>query len=101
MVDASALARPLSSPADAGASRDRVAYAATTLLHIRPFDPLQVELLHCLYGCPVPLSLHALAALSGWSPATVVWFLGPLVQHGLVKRLSLPRSPAEEKGAAR
>jgi hypothetical protein len=101
MVDASALARPPSSLEDAGASFDRVAYAATTLLHIRPFDPLQLELLHCLRGCPVPLSLHALATLSGWSPTTVVWLLGPLVQHGLVKRCSLPHSPAEEKGAAR
>ena len=101
MVDASALARPSASPADAGASFDGAAYAATTLLHIRPFDPLQLELLHCLRGCPAPLSLHALAALSGWSPATVVWFLGPLVQHGLVKRFALPRSSAGEKGGAR
>ena len=101
MVGASAPARPLSSPADAGASFDEAAYAATTALHIRPFDPLQLELLHCLRGCPVPLSLHVLASLSGWSSATVVWFLGPLVQHGLVRRLVLPRSPAGEKGAAR
>ena len=101
MVDASAPACPPSSPADAGASRDRVAYAATTLLHIRPFDPLQLELLHCLRGCPAPLSLHALAALSGWSPATVVWLLGPLVQHGLVKQFLLSCSSAGEKGAAR
>jgi hypothetical protein len=98
MVDTSALARPLSSPMDAGASFDSFAYVATTLLHIRPFDPWQIELLRC---CQAPIGLHALSAQMRCSPATVVWLLSPLLQHGMVKRVSFPLSSAEEKGETR
>ena len=98
MVNPSARAYPPPSPAGAGASFDSFAYVATTLLHIRPFDPLQIELLCC---CQTPLSLHALSAQMRCSPATVVWLLSPLLQHGMVKCVSLPRSPAEEKGETR
>ena len=98
MVDTSAFARPPTSLADAGASRDSVAYVATTLLHVRPFDPLQLELLRC---CQAPIGLHALSARMRFSPATIVWLLSPLLQHGMVRRLSLPRWSAEEKGATR
>ncbi len=98
MVDTSALARPSAPPADAGASFDRYAYVATTLRHIRPFDPLQIELLHC---CQAPIGLHALSAQMSCSPATVAWLLSPLLQHGMVRRVALPRSSAEEQGAAR
>ncbi len=98
MVDTSAPARPLASPADGGASFDSFAYVATTLLHVRPFDPVQIELLRC---CQAPIGLHALSAQMSCSPATVVWLLSPLLQHGMVKRAALPRSSAEEQGATR
>ncbi|HEU5199249.1 MAG TPA: hypothetical protein VFU32_06410 [Ktedonobacterales bacterium] len=98
MVDTSALARPPASPADAGTSFDSCAYVATTLLHIRPFDPLQIELLRC---CQAPIGLQALSAQMRFSPATIAWLLFPLLQHGMVRRVSLPPWSAEEKGAAR
>ena len=101
MVDTSARACPPSSPraqADGGASFDSFAYVATTLLHVRPFDPLQIELLRC---CQAPIGLHALSAQMRCAPATVVWLLSPLLQHGMVQRLSLPLWSAEEKGETR
>ncbi|HEU5198302.1 MAG TPA: helix-turn-helix domain-containing protein [Ktedonobacterales bacterium] len=102
MVFASALARPPSSqdpwPHE---SFDDFAYVAVTLRHVRPLDLLQVEVLHCLDACQTPLSLHALSAQMRFSPATVIWLLSPLLQHGMVKRLPLSRSSAEEKEAAR
>lgn len=75
---------------------DRYTYVATTLLHIRPFDALQVELLH---HCQAPISLQALAALSGLSPATVLWLLTPLARHGMIKRAALPLALAEVEEA--
>ncbi len=75
---------------------DRYIYVATTLLHVRPFDALQLELLRY---CQTPISLQALAALSGLSPATVLWLLAPLAQHGMVKRAALPLSLDEAEEA--
>lgn len=74
----------------------RFIYVATTLLHVRPFDALQLELLHY---CQTPISLQALAVLSGLSPVTVLWLLTPLVFHGMVKRTALPRSLDEAEEA--
>lgn len=76
---------------------DRYSYAATTLLHVRPFDALQLELLRY---CQMPISLQALAALSGLSPVTVLWLITPLAQHGMVKRAALPL-PLDEAEEAR
>jgi hypothetical protein len=75
---------------------DRYIYVATTLLHVRPFDALQLELLH---SCQTPISLQALAVLSGLSPATVLWLLAPLACHGMVKRAALPLSLDEAEEA--
>jgi DNA-binding Lrp family transcriptional regulator len=75
---------------------DRYAYVATTLLHGRPFDALQRELLHY---CQAPISLQALAALSGLSPATVLWLLSCLMRHGMIRRVSLPLSFDEAEEA--
>lgn len=75
---------------------DRFIYAATTLLHVRPFDALQLELLRY---CQTPISLQALAALSGLSPVTVLWLLTSLAQHGMVKRAALPLSLDEAEEA--
>jgi IclR helix-turn-helix domain len=83
----------LSSPYESVEYPDRFIYVTTTLLHIRPFDALQVELLH---HCQTPISLQALAALSGLSPATVLWLLAPLARHGMVKRTAPPLSLGEE-----
>jgi hypothetical protein len=100
MVATSARARPPSSPCaqEDGASFDSFAYVATTLLHVRPFDPLQIELLRC---CQAPIGLHALSAQMRCAPVTVVWLLTPLLQHGMVQRFSLPRPSAEKQGETR
>ena len=75
---------------------DRYVYVATTLLHVRPFDALQLELLQY---CQAPISLQALAALCGLSPVTVLWLLAPLARHGMVKRAALPLSLDEAEEA--
>ncbi|HEU5200443.1 MAG TPA: helix-turn-helix domain-containing protein [Ktedonobacterales bacterium] len=86
----------LSSPRESVEYPDRYSYVATTLLHVRPFDALQLELLR---DCQTPISLQALAALSGLSPATVLWLLAPLARHGMVKRVVLPLSLDEVEEA--
>jgi hypothetical protein len=87
----------VSSPEESVEYPDRYAYIATTLLHVRPFDALQIDLLHC---CQTPLSLHALSAQMRLSPASIIWLLSSLARHGMVKRLPLSLSFAEERGEA-